>query len=104
MHAIDTNFNNFAEDQPASTIIQFPGFLDYRNLAGIVWQGQAAAATAPTIANAPGTCTGIGGDTNCAQFSFPGASCAASIIFADVLPQQELLLIFYPSCLNSNPY
>jgi hypothetical protein len=65
-----TLFNNFAEDQPAAEIIQFPGLL-YSQIAGTVWQGQATAAGSATIANAPGTCTGTGGDTNCAQFSVP---------------------------------
>jgi hypothetical protein len=74
IHATDTLFNNFAEDQPAAAAIQFPGFQSYGNLSGTIWQGQAAAALAPHISSAPGTCTGTGGDTNCAQFTYPGAS------------------------------
>jgi hypothetical protein len=70
----DTLFNNFGEDQAASAIIQFPGFLTWSSIIGTIWQGQSTAAGTPTIANAPGTCTGSGGDTNCANFTFPGQS------------------------------
>jgi Pectate lyase superfamily protein len=70
----DTLFNNFAEDQAASSVIQYPGFLTWSSLIGTIWQGQSTAAATPTIANAPGTCTGSGGDTNCANFTLPGKS------------------------------
>jgi hypothetical protein len=65
-----TLFNNFAEDQPAGEVIRFPGLL-YSEITGTVWQGQGTAAANATIANAPGTCTGTGGDTNCAKFAVP---------------------------------
>ncbi|MBV8360462.1 MAG: hypothetical protein JO189_21395 [Deltaproteobacteria bacterium] len=74
IQAIGTLFNNFGEDQPASAIIQFPGYQGWGNLAGTVWQGQSSIALAPHIASAPGTCTGSGGDTNCAKFMIPNVS------------------------------
>jgi hypothetical protein len=73
VQAIGTLFNNYGEDQPASAVIQFPSFQSYGNFSGIIWQGQPAAALAPHISSAPGTCTGTGGDTDCAKFSFPSA-------------------------------
>jgi hypothetical protein len=72
--AIGTLFNNFAEDQAASAIIQFPGFQGWGGLSGIVWQGQSSAASAPHISSAPGTCSGSGGDTNCAKFAYPSVT------------------------------
>jgi hypothetical protein len=72
--AVGTLFNNFAEDQPASAIIQFPGFQSWGGLSGIVWQGQSSAASAPHISSAPGTCTGSSGDTNCAKFAYPSVA------------------------------
>jgi hypothetical protein len=68
--AVGTLFNNFGEDQPASSVIQFPGLVTYGSLAGTIWQSQHTIAENPTIANAPGTCSGTGGDTNCAQFVY----------------------------------
>ena len=74
VEAIGTLFNNFNEDQSASAIIQFPNFQSWGNIAGTVWQGQSSIAAAPLIASAPGTCTGSGGDTNCAKFAYPSQS------------------------------
>jgi hypothetical protein len=74
IEALGTLFNNFGEDQPASAIIQFPGFQSWGGISGIVWQGQSSAALSPHISSAPGSCTGSGGDTNCAKFSYPGAA------------------------------
>jgi hypothetical protein len=74
VEAYGTLFNNFAEDQPAAAIIQFPGYQSYGTLAGTIWQGQSSIANSPLIASKPGTCTGSGGDTNCAQFTYPSAS------------------------------
>jgi hypothetical protein len=51
-------------------VIRFPGLL-YSGITGTVWQGQATAAANATISNAPGTCSGSGGDTNCAKFNVP---------------------------------
>jgi hypothetical protein len=66
-----TLLNNLAEDQAASAAVQFPAFESFGAITGTVWQGQSSIAAAPTIANAPGSCTGSGGDTNCATFNFP---------------------------------
>jgi hypothetical protein len=74
VQAIGTLFNNFDEDQPASAIIQFPGLEGWGSLAGTIWQGQASIAAAPHISNAPGTCTGMGADTNCAKFAYPSVA------------------------------
>jgi hypothetical protein len=71
IQAIGTLFNNFAEDQTAASIIQFPGVQGWGSIAGTIWQGQSSLALTPHIWSAPGSCTGSGGDTNCAKFAYP---------------------------------